>query len=77
MVAGVLDSIGNTERYTPSQAKLMATAVIQHYPAIATALAESDRQWLRAKVETLAAKSNSAELHRTIEHLKRVFAASP
>jgi hypothetical protein len=77
MVAGVLDSIGNTERYTPSQAMLMADAVIQYYPAIAKALAESDRQRLRSKVEKLVPKGGNAELVRAIEQMKQAVATSP
>ena len=77
LVAGVLDSIGNTERYTPSQVNLMADAVTRYYPAISVALGEADRQRLRAKVLNLAPKSEDARFLRAIARMKEVVAALP
>ncbi len=75
MVAGVLDSIGNTGRYTPSQAILMADAVSLHYPAISEALNSADRERLRTKVQKLAVKSSNSGLLQAIARMKEVVAS--
>ena len=77
MVAGVLDSIGNTGRYTPSHAILMADAVTLHYPAISVALNRADRERLRAKVLNLVPKTNYAGLLQAIARMKVVVADLP
>ena len=77
LVAGVLDSIGNVERYTPSQAMLMADAITKHYPVISTALSAQDRERLRAKVQNVVPKTDNAGLLQAIARMKEVVANLP
>ena len=77
MVAGVIDSIADTERYSSRQGVILAEAVARHYPAIASALPEADRQRLRSKALDLPVKTSDAELLRALVQMKNVVASSP
>ena len=77
LVAGVLDSISDTGRYTPSQAMLMADAITKHYPVISTALSAQDRERLRAKVQNVVPKTDNAGLLQAIARMKEVVANLP
>jgi hypothetical protein len=46
LVEGVIESIGDSKRYSPIQRTLMADAVTLHYPAIAAVLSDNERQRL-------------------------------
>ena len=70
MVAGVIDSIADTERYSSRQGVILAEAVARHYRAIASALPEGDRQRLRSKVWVLAVKTSNPELQRAVARMK-------
>ena len=46
LVEGVIESVGDSKRYSPSQRTAMADAVTLHYPAIAAVLSENERRRL-------------------------------
>lgn len=43
LVEGVIDEIGNTQRYSPEQRVILADAIAKHYPVIAKVLPGGDR----------------------------------
>lgn len=46
LVEGVIESVGDSKRYSSIQRAVMADAVILHYPAIAAVLSENERRRL-------------------------------
>ena len=52
-VEGVIEEVGNTNRYSPEQSATMADAIAKYYPAIAAALTEDERRRIRAKAQKL------------------------
>ena len=72
LVEGVIEEVGNTERYSPEQSNLMADAIAKYYPAIAAVLPEDERNRIRDQVLKLG-DTNSAAL----KQMKRVLLASP
>ena len=77
MVAGVLDSIADTARYSPGQGLILAEAVARHYPAIASVLPEGDRQRLASKARDLDVKVSNTALQRAVAYMKNVVATAP
>ncbi len=61
LVAGVIESVGDSKVYSPAQRAIMADAVTLHYPAIAAVLAEDERQ----------------RLDEAIKQMKHVLSAAP
>jgi hypothetical protein len=61
LVAGVIESVGDSKVYSPAQRALMADAVTLHYPAITAVLAEDERQ----------------RLEEAIKQMKRALSAAP
>lgn len=55
LVAGVIESVGDSKVYSPAQCAIMANAVILHYPAIAAVLAEDERRRLDEAVKQMKA----------------------
>ena len=55
LVAGVIESVGDSKVYSPAQRAIMANAVILHYPAIAAVLAEDERRRLDEAVKQMKA----------------------
>jgi hypothetical protein len=46
LVEGVIESVGDSKRYSPTQRTVMAEAITRHFPAIAAVLSEDERQRL-------------------------------
>lgn len=61
LVAGVIESVGDSKVYSPAQRAIMADAVTLHYPAISAVLAKDERQ----------------RLDEAIKQMKRVLSAAP
>ena len=61
LVAGVIESVGDSKVYSAAQRTIMADAVALHYPSIAAVLAEDERQ----------------RLDEAIKQMKRVLSAAP
>jgi hypothetical protein len=55
LVAGVIESAGDSKVYSPAQRAIMANAVTLHYPAIAAVLAEDERRRLDEAVKQMKA----------------------
>jgi hypothetical protein len=53
LVAGVIESAGDSKVYSPAQRAIMANAVILHYPSIAAVLAEDERRRLDKAVKQM------------------------
>ena len=53
LVAGVIESAGDSKVYSPAQRAIMANAVILHYPSIAAVLAEDERHRLDKAVKQM------------------------
>lgn len=77
LVEGVIESVGDSERYSPAQSAIMAEAIAMHYPAIAAALPEDERRRLRAQVLKLGDASNNAALHEALKRMKHALSAAP
>ena len=46
LVEGVIESVGDSKRYSPLQRTVMAEAIIRHFPAISAVLSENERRRL-------------------------------
>jgi hypothetical protein len=77
MVEGVLDSIVNAERYSPSLIVLMADAVIRHYPVISAALSENQRQRLRGKALSLAPQTTDRGVLDAVHRMQGMIEGLP
>ena len=53
LVAGVIESVGDSKVYSPTQRAIMAHAVTLHYPAIAAVLVEDERRRLEEAVKQM------------------------
>lgn len=53
LVEGIIESVGDSRRYSPIQRTVMADAVTLHYPAIAAALSEDERQRLDEELKRM------------------------
>ena len=53
LVAGVIESVGDSKVYSPAQRAIMADAVTLHYPAIAAVLVEDERQRLDEAIKQM------------------------
>ena len=71
LVEGVIESVGDRERYTPAQSAIMADAIARHYPAIAAVLPEDERSRLRKQVLKLSDTSGNADLHEAFMRMKQ------
>ena len=61
LVEGVIESVGDSKRYSSIQRAVMADAVILHYPAIAAVLSENERR----------------RLDEALKRMKLAFGAAP
>jgi hypothetical protein len=53
LVAGVIESVGDSKVYSPIQRTVMAEAVTLHYPAIAAVLSDNERQRLDEAIKQM------------------------
>ena len=53
LVEGVIESVGDSKRYSSIQRAVMADAVILHYPAIAAVLSENERRRLNEALKRM------------------------
>jgi hypothetical protein len=53
LVEGVIESVGDSKRYSPIQRTVMADAIILHYPAIAAVLSENERRRLDGELKQM------------------------
>ena len=53
LVAGVIESVGDSKVCSPAQSAIMADAVALHYPAIAAVLVEDERQRLDEAIKQM------------------------
>ena len=53
LVAGVIESAGDSKVYSPAQRTIMADALALHYPAIAAVLSENERQRLDEAIKRM------------------------
>ena len=53
LVAGVIESVGDSKVYSPAQSAIMAGAVTLHYPATAAVLAGDERQHLDEAIKQM------------------------
>jgi hypothetical protein len=77
MIEGVMQSIEDRTHYSPAQSALMAEAMARNYPAIAKAIPEHDRDYLRARALKLKTVENSDVLASAIGRMKRALLSEP
>ncbi len=77
LVAGVIESVGDSKVYSPAQNTIMADAVTLHYPAIAAVLAEDERSRLRAQALKLSDAGSDAALREALKRMKQALSAAP
>ena len=53
LVAGVIESVGDSKVYSPAQSAIMADAVTLHYPAIAAVLSGDERRRLDEAIKQM------------------------
>ena len=70
LVEGVIESAGDSARYSPAQSAIMANAVTLHYPAISVVLTEDERRRLRQQVLNLPNAGSDAVLREALTRMK-------
>lgn len=60
LVEGVVESVDDSKLYSPAQRTIMAEAIMQHYPAIAAVLADTDRRHLDEAIKRMKRELSAA-----------------
>ena len=77
LVEGVIESVGDSKRYSSIQRAVMADAITLHYPAIAAVLQEDERLRLRVRALKLGNASGNEALHEAVIRMKLALEAAP
>ncbi len=77
MLEGVIQSVGDRNRYSPAQSAMLAEAISRRYPAIAAVLTNEDRRRLRGQALKLDPGDGNITLRRAIANMQKGMMAAP